>query len=374
MIDVYTKWEEDKRNTWSGTPWGILSSLKNICGKDNVQDKEIAEGKIVKLIIKVISHIIKIFGINECEVIEHRLDDRKMDRQLAKGDDTPSIMFSEYMSENLSNSYLYIDCSVDFVYRCQKHEKSFVKYMPLGKTSKKSLINVRKDRAEKFYNNCKGILTMSRWLQGDLIKNTGVDKKKVHCVGGGCNIDYTKVDDVDKESNKILFVGKDFERKGGQLVVRAYEIINKKYPGKYKLYIAGPAEMPTEIKGVSGIEFLGCISTEELVKYYNLCDIFVMPSYFEAYGIVFAEALIYGLPCIGRNAFAMKEFIKDGKNGYLINEDNDEYLADKMLQLLNNDAIKEYVKSKRQQYIKEYSWNSVAEKIIKVMKNDGYKL
>lgn len=45
-----------------------------------------------------------------------------------------------------------------------------------------------------------------------------------------------------------------------------------------------------------------------------------------------------------------------------------------MLQLLNNDAIKEYVKSKRQQYIKEYSWNSVAEKIIKVMKNDGYKL
>lgn len=132
--------------------------------------------------------------------------------------------------------------------------------------------------------------------------------------------------------------------------------------------------MPTEIKGVSGIEFLGCISTEELVKYYNLCDIFVMPSYFEAYGIVFAEALIYGLPCIGRNAFAMKEFIKDGKNGYLINEDNDEYLADKMLQLLNNDEIKEYVKSKRQQYIKEYSWNSVAEKIIKVMKNDGYKL
>ena len=83
MIDVYTKWEEDKRNTWSGTPWGILSSLKNICGKDNVQDKEIAEGKIVKLILKVISHIIKIFGINECEVIEHRLDDRKMDRQLA---------------------------------------------------------------------------------------------------------------------------------------------------------------------------------------------------------------------------------------------------------------------------------------------------
>ena len=70
----------------------------------------------------------------------------------------------------------------------------------------------------------------------------------------------------------------------------------------------------------------------------------------------------------------MKEFIKDGKNGYLINEDNDEYLADKMLQLLNNDEIKEYVKSKRQQYIKEYSWNSVAEKIIKVMKNDGYKL
>ena len=38
-----------------------------------------------------------------------------------------------------------------------------------------------------------------------------------------------------------------------------------------------------------------------------------MPSYFEAYGLVFIEALTYGLPCIGRNAFEMPNFIQDSE-------------------------------------------------------------
>ena len=46
----------------------------------------------------------------------------------------------------------------------------------------------------------------------------------------------------------------------------------------------------------------------------NLCDYFVMPSKFEAYGLVFAEALIYGLPCIGKKCYARPEFINN-ENG-----------------------------------------------------------
>ena len=52
-----------------------------------------------------------------------------------------------------------------------------------------------------------------------------------------------------------------------------------------------------------------------------------MPSYFEAYGLVFAEALTYGLPCIGRDKFAMSEFIEDGCTGRLISGEDAEELA-----------------------------------------------
>ena len=117
--------------------------------------------------------------------------------------------------------------------------------------------------------------------------------------------------------------------------------------------------------------FLGDIDSDELSQYYNMCDIFCMPSRFEAYGLVFIEALVYGLPCIGRNAFAMKEFIQDGQNGYLIDDDNANILASKILDLLTNDAIKENVVSKKAYYISEYSWDTVANRLIEVIKNDS---
>ena len=50
-----------------------------------------------------------------------------------------------------------------------------------------------------------------------------------------------------------------------------------------------------------------------------MCDVFCMPSYFEAYGLVFVEALTFGLPCIGRNCYEMPYFIEDGKTGLLLN-------------------------------------------------------
>ena len=64
------------------------------------------------------------------------------------------------------------------------------------------------------------------------------------------------------------------------------------------------------------------MSYEESAKYFNLCDFFVMPSRFEAYGLVFPEALIFGLPCIGKNICAVPEFIQDGENGKVLRKES----------------------------------------------------
>lgn len=119
---------------------------------------------------------------------------------------------------------------------------------------------------------------------------------------------------------------------------------------------------------IEGVKFLGDIPVEKLSYYFNLCDIFCMPSRFEAYGLVFIEALVYGLPCIGRNEFEMKEFINDGYNGYLIKDDNKEVLAKKMYELLQNNKIKENIMKERSKYIQEYSWDRVAERIIEIIR------
>ena len=109
------------------------------------------------------------------------------------------------------------------------------------------------------------------------------------------------------------------------------------------------------------------MNKDELAQYFNLCDVFCMPSKFEAYGLVFVEALIFGLPCIGANRFEMPYFIEDSKTGYLLKSDHAEELADLMEKALQNREMKMTVKNRRDWYAKEYSWETVASRIAAVI-------
>lgn len=99
----------------------------------------------------------------------------------------------------------------------------------------------------------------------------------------------------------------------------------------------------------------------------NMCDIFCMPSYFEAYGLVFVEALTFGLPCIGRDCYEMPYFIQDGETGLLLKDDDPRELAGLMKRALDDTSLQRNVADRRLQYIEEYSWKTVAGRIAKVM-------
>lgn len=297
----------------------------------------------------------------------------KIESQIRKNTD-PLLMFLEYCTSHLNDSYIYQDLSVDFISRMREtSDKHLSKYTPLAPKTSTADINKRKSMTSEFYSGCRGIFTMSQWLADDLVQNTGIDENKVHCVGGGCNIDYTKIDASKKTGNKFLFVGKDFERKNGPLVVEAFKKIYAEN-NWLELYIVGPLEKPAGVD-LPGIKFIGRLGYDDLVSYYNLCDYFVMPSLFEAYGIVFAEALIFGLPCIGRNAYAMPEFIENGSNGLLVEGYDADELACAMSKMyLQRNRYANNVSTLHEYYINRYSWNSVAERIVSVMKADGYDL
>ena len=126
-------------------------------------------------------------------------------------------------------------------------------------------------------------------------------------------------------------------------------------------------------KITDNIIFLGRLTHDELVQYYNLCDYYVMPSIFEAYGLVFVEALCFGLPCIGNNICAMPEFIQDGQNGLLIYQNDVNELATAMEKMLiDGPAMARYVQENRDYYIDKYSWDSVADRIMQVLRTDGF--
>lgn len=368
------KWNENRKVTWSGTPEGLLTSLKCLYGEKSIIEVPLVYGATSKIILNIVHIFQRLMSIDGCDVIENYTNG-KVANKIIKSKSLkhcPVIVFSECETNNLSDTYIFIDCSVDFAYRSQKEHAMYSRYVPFSKRRKYSMLEVRNKKALSFYTECRGIFTMGNWLACDLIKNTGLAKEKVHCVGGGCNIPISAVEDGKKTGNKFLFVGKDFNRKNGPLVVEAFEALNSKCNEKFELYIAGPTEWPLSGPIPYGVTFLGQKTTDELAKYYNLCDVFVMPSQFEAYGIVFAEALIYGLPCIGRDAFSMRDFIQDGENGYLLKKQSADELVNLMEKAILNSEMRQRIINNRKKYIEMYSWKSVVKRMVEVMRDDGY--
>lgn len=217
-----------------------------------------------------------------------------------------------------------------------------------------------------YYKSCSGIFTMGKWLKDYLVRECAVPENRIYPVGGGINVDESLINDVPNKNNKrILFIGRDYIRKGLPELYAAFLVLRRSLPD-VELYVAGPSKDPYP-QAVDGYHYMGDCSHEKLSELLNLCDVFAMPSHFEAYGLVFIEALCYGLPCLGRNAYEMPYFIEDGKTGILLNSYDASYMASQLTRLLGDEEIKKNVINKREWYLREYSWSAVAERIARII-------
>ena len=357
---LFTNIWPDFKSAWSGTPMGLYTSLSkrlDVSLLDCCKNKSKA-GVILNGLTR---------GLMRLNSTREILNDAPA------ADGTPVFAFSECISRRIKDTYCYQDLSVDYLLRLRLENHPAAPYA-LKKVTPTFLVERKNKKAKAFYEQCAGIFTMSEWLRKDLVERTGLPADKVHHVGGGSNIDVSRIDYSLKEGNKFLFVGKVWDLKNGDLVVEAFRQLCKAYPDrKLQLYVAGPEARPASIGNDESIVFLGRLSYEELIHYYNLCDYFVMPSRHDAYGLVFVEALCFGLPCIGKNICAMPEFIQHGKNGWLLEHDDTQELRLLMERLLlDGPAMAAAVQSDRAYYLETYSWDTVADRICRVLEKDGY--
>lgn len=361
---IYDWGKTEKSLAWSGTPYSLMTSLQKFT--DTI-DVELHVSEEIRNQIKKRENLLDKLHNPNFRRYEIKIVSKLLNQYLTNISDRDVIIqYLEYMTKYVSSTYTYQDLSVDFLYRMRIEHNSLEKYTPLGAWIRTREVKKRKKEADKLYNKCAGIFTMSQWLAKDLIENTGVAPDKVHSVGGGCNIDVSSIDHSKKKGTRFLFVGKDFERKNGKLVCDAFRIFSEKHP-EAELYIIGPNTCP-EIEMCPNIHFEGRKTYQELIHYYNMCDYFVMPSKFEAYGLVFAEALCFGLPCIGANRFAMPEFIQDGQNGFLLNDiESANELSVLMEKLYITEKISQYVMEHQGYYCEKYSWDAVAKRMLKVI-------
>lgn len=225
-----------------------------------------------------------------------------------------------------------------------------------------------RDRQQVFYSRATGVIALSHWFGRHLVEVTGVPEAQVHVVHPGVNIPVTSWESVDlagkhrleRNRTRLLFIGRDFARKGGKETLDALAILRKEVNPNIVLTVVGPPVWPMDGMPPPGVDFRGARAAADLPALYDEHDLFVMPSRFEAFGIVFAEALSRGLPCIGRDAFAMSELISPGRNGQLVASSDPVELASTIAGALNDDALLRSTAAQAREAFAYYSWDRAA--------------
>lgn len=210
------------------------------------------------------------------------------------------------------------------------------------------------------YEQARLIFTASNWLKNSLVTDFGISPEKVITVFRGTNIQPINFN-KDYNGRTILFVGKNFKRKGGHILLKAFKLVRRELSDA-RLIIIGP-NIPIDEPGV---EVKGLVTDKEMLKkYYQQASVFVMPSLFEPFGIVFLEAYAFKTSCIGTNICAIPEIIDEGKSGFLIPPNDYKILADRMLILLKDTHLSKKMGSYAFEKVKKvFNWDTVVDKML----------
>ncbi len=233
---------------------------------------------------------------------------------------------------------------------------------------KKKLVSKKTLELEKkIYEDTLLNFTYSTNVANSIINDYGISSEKVKCVYAGSNVpleNFEKYNNSSEDKYKrknILFVGIDWERKGGPDVIRAFERVLEKHPDA-SLTIAGANPKVT----LKNVEVIGKVPVEKLPEYYSKASLFCMPTKLEPFGIVFVEAMLYKLPIVSSRIGALPDFVTEGENGYLIEPGDVEALTNALIKLLDDsDKCRQFGERGYILAVEKYTWEKVGERLKK---------
>ena len=196
-------------------------------------------------------------------------------------------------------------------------------------------------------------LTKERFLK----EYPNVDSSEVTIIHPGVDIEkYTKLDrqscryevrknlGISMEEIVVIFVSMNFDIKGLDYLMMGLSEFKERHPKeKFKLLIIGKSNngqyvsLAEKIGIQDNILYMGAIPHDHIAKFYLAADIFSMPSRFDTFGLTVLEAMAASLPVIVSTNVGAKDIVKQGINGFIIdNAKHKNEIADAMELLWNN--------------------------------------
>jgi starch synthase len=213
------------------------------------------------------------------------------------------------------------------------------------------------------------VCARSALVRASVCADYGVDPSRVSAIGGGVNLTLPITLSPRRAAGEVtaFFIGKDFYRKGGDLLLRAFASVRQTLPHARLVCLTG--DFPRRDLPVGGVEFVSPTWERASIEaLYRRADLFVLPARLETWGDVLLEAAAFGLPCIGVTGQPMQEIIEDGVTGCLVPPDDVPALAAAMVRLMRDDALRvRFGQAAAKRVASEYTWDHVAERLVPIV-------
>jgi glycosyltransferase involved in cell wall biosynthesis len=188
----------------------------------------------------------------------------------------------------------------------------------------------------ELYRRAEVVATTGAHVQRTLVDRYGCDPTRVSTVHIGANVDIGPVDTGPARygAQHILFVGVEWERKGGPAMVEAFLDVLRDFP-EARLTIVGCSPAVSHPQ----ITVAGRVSREAMPAHFTAASVFCMPSVIEPLGIAAVEASLFRLPVIATRIGGFYETVTDGETGILVAPNDPAALAGAMRRLFGDPEL-----------------------------------
>ena len=368
MVGFACNWDRRPEGTWSGTPWNLRAALRE---RVDLADLDVGPPVAARALLKV-AGLRRAHGQWKSLWRHGALNKAWVERTLSRlaAQSRADVVVEVQDLGRVPQPYLLVqDLSYGLLLRHFGADG-----VPHFRTLGERRIRRLHERQVTIYEHASMILPMSRWLAEDLVAS-GVPAERVRVVNPGINVTVAPNAPVPErrrgQTRRLLFIGRDFDTKGGGQVVDAFRLLRAELGPAIELTVMGPPHWPLPGPVPAGVDFRGPQTYPEVAKALDAHDLFVMPSRFEGFGMAFAEALVRGLPCIGRDACAMPEIIDLRGGGRLVTSEDPGDLADVITEALGDDGLYAACAAAARRRRLHFTWERAADEVAEAISGIG---
>jgi glycogen(starch) synthase len=216
------------------------------------------------------------------------------------------------------------------------------------------------------------VLAVSHYTKRKIVQQYGISHEKISVIHNAVShSDVRRRYHIKKDPAKkyVLFLGRITSQKGPDFFLEAARNVLSRNP-TIQFIVAGSGDMMQQIKeeavrmGIdTNVIFTGFLRGADVERAYAMSDLYVMPSVSEPFGITALEAIMYDVPVIISNQSGVSEVIRNCPRVDFWHTDK---LADTILNILENDVLREKIIQRCRKELKDVSWKIAAEKVIRV--------